>query len=289
VGIWGLATGREDLSGARERRAFGFKVDYPNDLWNCELDYWRIGDGVDPSLGFVPRRGINAFSGGFTYSPRPKNSFIRRMHHEFYPSLTTDLDGRWESYEVFMAPINWRLESGDRFEFNVVPVGERLTEPFDIAEGVRIPEGSYDWLRYRLEVGSAAKRKISGEATWWFGDFYTGTLDQIELETSWTPSSLVTLLMEAERDIGRLEQGNFDLTLVGSRVRMNLSPDLQLNSLLQYDTEDRSLGTNTRLRWTFDPRGDLFLIYNHNLRDVADRWRFDSNEVLVKIQYTFRD
>jgi hypothetical protein len=83
-------------------------------------------------------------------------------------------------------------------------------------------------------------------------------------------------------------------------VRLNVSPDLQLNSFVQYDNESRSVGTNTRLRWTFHPLGDLFVVYNHNiLRELtpadpvlgtaADRrWAFTSNELLVKAQYTFR-
>src|SRR5262245_42066282 len=101
VGVWGLATGREDLEGFRETTALGVKLDYPNDRWDCALIYRRIGDGFDPSLGFVPRRGINSFDAGCTYAPRP-GGFIRQMFHEFYPSLTTDLGGRWESYSVFM-------------------------------------------------------------------------------------------------------------------------------------------------------------------------------------------
>jgi len=288
VGVWGLATGRDDLRGFRETTAFGLKVDYPNDLWDCALIYRRIGDGFDPSLGFVPRFGINTYSFNCTYAPRPKGTFIRQMFHEFIPLLTTDFDGRWESYRVFMAPINWRLESGDRFEFNVVPTGERLTEPFEIVSGISIPPGSYDWMRYRLEAGSAAKRRLSGQATWWFGGFYTGTLHQLRLDGALTPSPLVTLLVNAEHDIGRLAEGNFDLTLIGLKVRLNLSPNLQLNSFVQYDSESRTIGTNTRFRWTFSPRGDLFVIYNHNLRDIEDRWRRDSKQLLVKLQYTLR-
>ena len=288
VGVWGLATGRDDLAGARERTAFGFKVDYPNDLWDCYALYRRVGDGFDPSLGFVARPGVNSYEAGCEFSPRPKHSFIRQFFYEFYPTLVTDLGGRWESYRVFTAPVNWRLESGDRVELNVVPVGERLARPFEIADGAVIPEGSYDWRRYRLEFEAAAKRKLSGQATWWFGGFYGGTLHQVELEASWTPSPLITFLLNAEHDIGRLPEGDFDVTLVGTRIRLNLSPDLQLNSFLQYDTDSRTFGTNTRLRWTFHPRGDVFLIYNHNLRELADRWRRDSNELLVKLQYTLR-
>jgi len=288
AGVWGLAVGRDDLRDAQERTAFGLNVDYPNDLWDCYAIYRRIGDGFDPSLGFVPRRGINTYQAGCSYSPRPKGSFIRQMFHEFYPTLTTDLGGRWESYRVFIAPINWRLESGDRFEFNVAPAGERLVAPFAITDRVVIPSGSYHWRQYRLELQTAAKRKLSGQATWWFGGFYTGTLNQLQLESSWTPSPLVTFLVNAERDIGRLAQGDFDLTLVGTKVRLNLSSDLQLNSFVQYGTDDHTFGTNTRLRWTYSPRGDLFVIYNHNLRKIQDRWARDSNELLIKLQYTFR-
>lgn len=286
AGVWGLVTGREDLEG--DKSAFGFKIDYPNDLWDCFVLYRHIGDGFDPSLGFVPRRAIDSYQAGCTYAPRPKRGPIRQMFHRLYPSLTTDLGGRWESYRVFVLPVNWLLESGDRVELGVHPSGEQLVDPFEIADGVVIPPGAYHWVRYQAEAGSASKRRLSGTAAWTTGGFYSGTLDEIELEATWTPSPLVTFEVEVERAIGRLAEGDFDLTVAGARVRLNISPDLQLHSFLQYDTEDRSFGTNTRLRWTFNPRGDLFVVYNHNLRELENRWQRDGNELLVKLQYTFR-
>ena len=57
---------------------------------------------------------------------------------------------------------------------------------------------------------------------------------------------------------------------------------------MKYDTAGESVGTNTRLRWTYASAGDLFIVYNHNLRSVDDRWRLDSNQLLVKLQYAFR-
>lgn len=48
------------------------------------------------------------------------------------------------------------------------------------------------------------------------------------------------------------------------------------------------MGTNTRLRWTFTPVADLFLVYNHNVQSIVDRWRLDSNQLLVKLQYAWR-
>jgi len=32
----------------------------------------------------------------------------------------------------------------------------------------------------------------------------------------------------------------------------------------------------------------LFVIYNHNVRDIQQRWQPDSNELLVKFQYAFQ-
>lgn len=58
VGVWALGLGREGPAG--HRSAVGLKIDYPNDLWDVAFTYRRAGDGFDPSLGFVPRRGVHA-------------------------------------------------------------------------------------------------------------------------------------------------------------------------------------------------------------------------------------
>jgi uncharacterized protein DUF5916 len=297
AGAWALAMDREGLTG--RRRAFGGKIDYPNDLWDIAATYKWLGDGFDPSLGFVPRPSVQIANLSVNFQPRPRTPIlglhVRQMFHELLTTLVSDLDDHWESYRVFMAPINWRLESGDRFELNVVPTGERLVEPFEIADGVTIPAGSHHWTRYRLEAGLAAKRRFSGQFTWWFGDFYTGRLDEYIATASWKPSTLFIVEMNATRNVGRLAGGDFTQQVVGTRFRVNVSPDLQFHSYLQYDSESESFGTNTRVRWTFSPLGDLFVVYNHNVNELRDSfvdrhrgWRFASNQLLVKLQYAFR-
>ncbi|CAN5838293.1 hypothetical protein BH18ACI5_BH18ACI5_27610 [soil metagenome] len=286
VGVWGLATGREDLG--NDATAHGFKIDYPNDLWDLALTYKRIGKDFDPSLGFVPRPAVHLYNLSINNTTRLSRGPIQHLFHEFEPSLATDLSGRWESYRVFFAPVNWRFRTGDRFEFNVNPTGERLVTPFEIVDGVSIPVGSYHWRRYRLEVGTAQKRRLYSQVTWWFGDFYNGKLDQIIWTGSWNPRPLFTVELTGERNIGRLETGRFTQTLLGSRLRVNMSPDLSLASYVQYDTDSGSVGVNTRLRWTLVPVADLFVVYNHNLRSLMDRWRLDSTQLLVKLQYAWR-
>ncbi len=48
--------GRELHTG--DSTAYGFTADYPNDAWDINLIYKRIGRDFDPSLGFVPRRAV---------------------------------------------------------------------------------------------------------------------------------------------------------------------------------------------------------------------------------------
>lgn len=296
IGVWGLQTDREGLAG--NRSAFGGKLDYPNDLWDLAFTYRRVGDGFDPSLGFVPRPGIQSFNLNLVYQPRPRGRIlglpVRQMFNEFFNTLVTDLHGRWESYRVFTAPINWRLESGDRIEFNFAPAGERLTEPFEIAPDVEIPAGSYHWVRWRLEAGFAAKRTVSGQITWWFGGFYGGRLSELTVTGTFRPAPFLSVEINAGYNDGRVPQGDFVQSVVGGRLRLNFSPDLQVSSYVQYDNQSRNIGSNTRLRWTYAPQGELFVVYNHNVNEELDPtgrrngWNFASNQLVAKLQYAFR-
>jgi hypothetical protein len=64
---------------------------------------------------------------------------------------------------------------------------------------------------------------------------------------------------------------------------------LRLDGLFNEAAQSKSIGTNSKRRWTFHALGDLFVISNHNVRDTADHWQLDSNQLLVKPQYAFRD
>ncbi|MDO8793872.1 MAG: DUF5916 domain-containing protein [Vicinamibacterales bacterium] len=290
LGTWWLGTGREGLGRAStgDSTAYGFTADYPNDFWDANLIYKRIGRDFDPSLGFVPRRAVQLITGQLNNRTRVSFGPVEQMTHEFIPVVALDLHNRWESYNVITTPFNWRLRSGDRFEFIARPTGERLSAPFEVARGVAISAGSYQWMRYRLEATTAQKRRIWGQLGWWFGGFYTGTLNQFLWQGAWNPTPLLTVEYSGERNVGDLATGRFTQTLVGTRLRVNVSPDFSVSSYVQYDTDSDSVGVNTRLRWTFKPVADLFVVYNHNVRSLLDRWQLDSNQLLIKLQYAWR-
>ena len=199
-----------------------------------------------------------------------------------------------ESWEYFMAPINVRFESGDRFEFNWDPHGEILLAPFDIAPGVVIPPGSYQFTRYRLEAQTSGHRPLQFGTTTWFGTFFGGHLTQWENYIKWTsPKGRLQLEADAENDFGHLPQGNFVQRLWQLQGAYAWTPNLVLSNFVQYDTESQNIGTNTRLRWTIKPGNDLFVVWNrgwqrlilssHDTSIVPQ-----SDIVAMKIRWTFR-
>ena len=140
VGVWGLATGRDDLPGTQH--AFGTKIDYPNDLWDVAFTFKRVDSLFDPSLGFVQRPGAQLLTLNITNTPRPKRPIlglrVRQMTNEWFNTLATDLNGRWESYRDLsradeLATRERRSVRGQR------GTDRRATRaPFEIAEGVVI-------------------------------------------------------------------------------------------------------------------------------------------------------
>ena len=284
VGLWAMYSNREGLEG--DKSAVGFKIDYPNDLWDWFIQYRRIGDSFEPSMGFVARNNINSYSVKVAYMPRPENKLIRQHQFRVSPSLVTDLNHQWESYDVSFTPINANFESGDSFSFSFSPTGEFLKDSFHIAEDVTIDPGPYHWARYELEATTASKRAINGTAAYKFGGFYGGNLDQIELALNWRLMSFLILEFSYENNIARIPAGNFRKELMAVRTAFNINSNLNLSLFTQYDNESESLGSYSRLRWTFAPLGDLFVVYKHNIQPkITDRWQQDQNQIIVKLTY----
>ncbi len=285
-GAWGLVTGREDLGG--DRTALGLAFDLPNDLWDISFNAKRIGSDFDPSLGFVPWKGIYKARFDVAYKPRPDWSWVRQFWYEMFSSAVWDVNGQLYKWGIFTAPLNWHLESGDRIEFNVYPEFEKIPERFYLTDDVYIDAGEYDFLRYRLEFQTASKRKVSAKVSWWFGSWYDGEIDQIQLQANWRPSHHLNLAVEGERNLIRVRSGDADIQLVRARMDFFITPDFQFLNYIQYDNQTESLGLNCRLRWTYRSLFDVFVVYNRNWFDMENRWMSDLNQFLIKIQYSWR-
>jgi len=295
AGAW-AAMSRGDVPDGR-RSGWGFKIDYPNDLWDIYAVFKEFGEGLDPALGFLPRPGTRWYQGGAQYRPRPQGGafgWVRQFFFELFPLYIESADGRAESWRIFTAPFNARTQSGEHLEANIVPQFERLDEPFEISDGVFIPPGEYTYTRFRVEAQSSRHRPWRVGASVWFGDFFTGSLTQASGFVSYTtPAGHLQLELNGEHDTGRLPEGDFTLDLWQFKAVYAFTPDLILSSYIQYDSESRDLGANTRFRWTIKPGNDFFVVWYHSWRhpiasDNSLSLRPINDQLVVKLRWTFR-
>ncbi len=295
LGGWVVFSKNDTLEG--QKTGWGFKIDYPNDLWDVFFIFKEFGDALDPALGFLPRPGTRWYQGGGAYQPRPRNHlfrWVRQFYFELYMEYIEDLQGHLETWRLFTAPFNAQTQSGEHIEGNVVFQFERLKEPFEIVEGIIIPPGKYSFRRYRIEAQSSRHRPWRIGTTLWFGEFYSGRL--IQWESFFTLSTFhghIQLEVNTENDFLSLPQGKAVQRLWQLRVTFAFTPDLILSSYIQYDSESRNLGTNTRIRWTLHPGNDIYVIWNHGWEHPIgsrDPWTLHpvDDQFVIKIRWTFR-
>ncbi len=269
--------------------AGGFSIDYPNDKWFANLSWKQIGDDFNAALGFVPRTGIRKTNAMFMFRPRPEKAGIRQITFHAFPELITNLDNRIDNWRVAISPFEVEFNSGDMFEFEILPQFERLSFPFPISRNVTVPAGSYQTTRYGVRAETATKRPwvVNFEAE--FGDFYSGTRRDVELELTLKPSHHLILGLRAERADVSLEQGDFFTQLFGLGADYNFSPNVSWANLVQYDNESRMLGFQTRFRWILRPGNDLFLVLNRGwFRTLDGDYVSSYDRGTVKLHYTFR-
>jgi hypothetical protein len=294
AGGWWMRSGGDVAAG--DPNGYGAMVDYPNDLWALNLDYRHFGDALDPKLGFLPRRNIDWYSGYAAYQPRPTGgafAWARQFFFEVSPYLVKNLQGITETWRIFVAPFNVVTQHGDHFEANWIPEFERLVAPFEIAPGVVIPPGGYDFTQIRVQAESSLYRPLTASATSYFGGFYTGRLIQTVLTGSATTrSGRHRIELSTENDYVYLPEGNFIERLHQLRWTYSATPDVVLSFFSQYESESRILGWNARFRWTLKPGNDFFVVWTRNWLQTDPnaqlRFQRESDAVVVKLRWTFR-
>jgi hypothetical protein len=282
--------GTDDEASRTRGGAGGFLIDYPNDRWDVALSWKQIGTDFRPALGFVPRVAIRKTDLNVAFQPRPGRWGIRQFFFEFRPTYITSLENRVENWRVFTAPFNARTESGEHLEWNYIPEFEHLDAPFEIAPGVVIPAGSYQWTRFRAEANTATKRSWVVDAAVWWGGFYAGTRRQLELGLTLKPSTHVALSLQTERNDVHLPEGSFYTQVLTLRADYNFTPNVSWANLAQYDNQSRIAGLQSRFRWILQPGNDLFLVVNRGWVRTLDDPRFEPSfdRGSAKLQYTFR-
>ena len=88
----------------------------------------------------------------------------------------------------------------------------------------------------------------------------------------------------------KLSEGHFTTRLYRVIGETQFSPFIALTNNIQYDSQSKVLGWQSRFRWIVTPGNDLYVVYTHNWRDdpLLDRFSTLDNRLASKVLYTYR-
>ncbi len=274
---------------------FGFRADYPNDLWNIQSTYAYYGESLDPGMGFMLRQGIQTAYARVSFQPRPQDGLLGRLVRQFFFQASGDyywdLAGKLETRRLELTPFSLNTESGERLGFEVVSNYDVLPYDFEVAEGVILPAGPYDFTGYRLNLNTANYRSAIFDLNYNFGQFYSGHYDDVNIGLAIKYKGYLNLELNTNLVRGRLPEGHFSENVYQIKADVFVSPDLGLMNYIQYDDISKRLGWSARLRWQISPGNEIYLVYNKNWErrwDPASRFLPMEERGVLKILLSFR-
>jgi hypothetical protein len=289
--------GGGDLFGV-ERRARGYRINFPNDLIRVHTSYREFGTGYDPAVGFSARNGFKRHQPTLTISPRPQWALVRQMQWQAYFEYLTDMENRLLTRNLTFTLLQLNFESGDRFSLDTGRNFERLQRVFRIHgtgdDAIRIQPGDYEGWGWTSEFRTAGRRVLSGGVDLGRSSFWSGERTELGLSGTIRPRRGVSLSLNWEHNEVDLAEGSFDTNLMRVSGSWNLSPLTSLTGNVQYDDVSRVVGLFARGRWIVRPGSDIYVVWTHNWQNELERifaprdFVTMSRGAAMKVNYSYR-
>jgi len=286
---WFQRTDTTGLDG--DNAAFGFSLKAPNtEGWSGDLVYKEIEQNFNPALGFVDQVGVRNLLAEGAYTWRPESDFIRTIKSGFRGKRVETIEGELDIQELNLDLFQITNHTGDNIGAAYMMFQEQFVQPFEIAEGVVIPPGTYKWERYCLRGGTGAHRNLSFFGWACSGEFYDGTRDSYGPRLTWRPNKHFALAGSYQVNLIELPYGSFNTRQITLQADVAFTSSWYWENLVQYDNVSDSLGINSIMRWVPQAGRELVFVVNRELLDPEERRSFSSSysEMVVKFHYTFR-
>jgi hypothetical protein len=274
-----------------DEESYQAHAEWAPDLYGAQFERVKVGDAFNPEVGFLRRRNFERTYGELRYSPRPKRvKGIRQI------TMLADLEyiegstsGRMES-RTQSAKFNIERENSDQFSITAADNFEYLPAPFNVARGVTIPVGGYNFTNATAQYSFGQQRRASGTVALQAGQFYDGTITALNVSSA-RVSVLTRWSVEPSVSWNRVDlpAGDFTTTVLRARSDFGFSPLMFASALVQYSSNDRVFSSNLRFRWEYRPGSELFVVYTDE-RDTLPRGfpELRNRAFVVKINRLFR-
>ena len=267
---------------------------YRGDRYSVESSHLLIEEDFVPEVGFVKRSNVRRTFARAAFSPRPHSiESVRQFRVGARIEHVVTADTSLLETRVASLQFSTELENSDRFDADVANAYEVLTEPFEIAPGVILPVGAYDFTDAQMSYRFGQHRRASGSLSFRAGSFWSGDIKAVEFNQG-RVAVLEQFSIEPSVSVNwvTLPEGAFRTELIRTRFTYTVSPRMFFSGLVQYNSSGASLGSNLRFRWEYTPGSELFIVYtdDHNTDPFTpDRFSELRNRgLVVKITRLFR-
>ncbi|MEO1254835.1 MAG: hydrolase, partial [Bacteroidota bacterium] len=237
---------------------------------------------------FIPRPGVTNYGFGAEYNYFPKQGSVIQRHG---PAINTGgvLTNDWEQLDND-AGIEYRISF---LNTSYLEIGSGwnsviLTDPFDPSgtDGPELAENTtHEWLNYRIFYRSDRRKNIIVRGFVRNGGFFNGNRFNAELGLTFRMPPVFQVELNGEYNRVDLPDpfNDADLYLVGPRFDLTLTNNVFFTSFIQYNSQAKNLGHNSRFQWRFKPVSDLFIVYTDNY--ITDDFTTRNRALVVKLSY----
>jgi hypothetical protein len=250
-----------------DNTALGGRLTYANNWFNVYAGHGVTQRNFNAESGFVTRTDDQPTIFQVNFTPRPHIRDIREIDFGgfvFHDPNTADR----LVYKETAPTVDVLFNNGAHLD--LVPVDvvyQYLFQPLHLYQDVAVPVGSYRFTSHQVSYTSAGNSRVTYLGSLQWGQYYGGSLKTVTVTAQYRPNSHLTLGANNTLNVFRLPQGNFEIELAGLQVSYAFNRFLNLSTFLQADTAQlQAASANIRLRYTFRPDSDLYVIYNIGTR-----------------------
>jgi hypothetical protein len=252
----------EQPGSSDSRELYSIVGEYLTPSWYFRTYHDRVGWNFDPQMGFMPYNGFRESSVRLERIERPRTPWLREIRTHIRRTWSYDLTG-FKELEFRHLHSNISFEDGSQLSPAIQWVEEGLREPFAIrGTDIVVPEGSYTgWNSYgNFRTNPAAPVSFNGR--WDLGTYLSGNRWGGSLGVAVRSGAVLTGSLTVSHNRIRLPEGDYNTTLTRLGLRYAFSPDIFLQSLIQYSDQTRIWSGNIRFGWLDTAGTGLFIVYN---------------------------
>ncbi len=267
-------------------------VTYNSNLIQAEALRAVVQPNFNPEVGFVERTDLVTNFVDLNLSPRPKTGPVREYDFEGffrYEPDTHDVLQTQEWQTTFRALFHNGAYTDDDLFDNFI---QRLNTPFNIFKNVFIPAGLYHFDRHQLTYGSDTSKRFVYRFFERFGTYYNGTLNEFRIRGTYHANAHLSFSAVPEWDRFKLNNQIYDAKVGSAGASYSFNRFVATSALVQLNSVDEHpWSLNLRLRYTYRPDSDLFVIYNignqFNSLTAGNPVLLQEKRLSIKMTYSF--